>query len=682
MKSPVARKKPHHSTYHGHELSDPYNWLRDPGYPEVKDADILAYLEEENAYFEERLKPVQALKDKIFEELKGRLKQDDASVPVKDGDYLYWWKFETGAQYRNWWRRPIDGGDAQLLLSETARAEGHDFYQLGAIAVSPDGRYLAISEDQQGDERFEIRIRPIDGENWTVLAQGTSPNIIWDAASKGLFYVELSAQHRPYLVHHQPINGGKSAHIYQESDDAFFVGISRTQSRDFLIINAGDHVTSEARFLPLGQPAAKPQLIAGRRSGREYDVDHGHGWFFIRTNDKHRNFRVVTTQPDNPGPENWVELVAPSDENYIRGISVFADMLVVEERVNGLDQIAIHPHSDEGFHHVSFEEESYTVSLGANPEYDTKVLRLSYQSMVTPASTLDYHIKAKSLETLKVQDIPSGYDKDEFVTERILAPARDGTEIPISFVYKKDTPRDGSAPLHLYGYGAYGLGMPPGFSTGRLSLLERGFIYAIAHIRGGDEMGYGWYQDGKLFKRWNTFTDFIDAAEHLISKNYARKGQISISGGSAGGTLMGVSANIAPDLWRAVVAHVPFVDVLNTMLDDSLPLTPIEWPEWGNPIEDAASFAFIRSYSPYDNIVKQAYPPIMVTAGLHDPRVTYWEPAKWVARLRDTKADDNMLVLKTNMGAGHGGKTGRYLALEETAEEYSFILMAFERTAK
>jgi len=678
--APIADKKPYHAKYHGHDIADEYHWLRDPGYPDVSDKTILTYLEQENDFFEAALGSVESLKDKIFEELKGRLKQDDESVPVKDGDWFYWWKFEPGAQYRTWWRRPVKGGDDVLLLSETQRADGHDFYQLGAIAVSPNGQYLAVSEDRQGDERFQIQIRPIDGDDWTILAEGASPNIIWDAEAKGLFYVELNENHRPYRVHHLIIDGKQSSSIYQERDDAFFVGISRTQSRKYLIISAGDHVTSEARFLPLDKPKAKATLIAERRSGHEYDVDHGNDQLFIRTNDMHRNFRVVTTTVGQPGPDHWQECIAPSDQNYIRGLSVFADMLVVEERLNGLDQIAIHPHDGSKFHHIAFEEESYSVGLAANPEYEAKTIRLSYQSMVTPTSTLDYHIAERQIETRKVQDIPSGYNKDDFTTERLFATARDGTQIPISIVYKKGTATDGSAPLHLYGYGAYGLGMPPGFSTSRLSLLERGFIYAIAHIRGGDEMGYGWYQDGKLFKRWNTFTDFIDAAQHLANEGYASKGRISISGGSAGGTLMGVSANIAPDMWRAIVAHVPFVDVLNTMLDDSLPLTPIEWPEWGNPIEDPASFAFIRSYSPYDNIVRQDYPPIMVTAGLHDPRVTYWEPAKWVAKLREMKADDNLLVMKTNMGAGHGGKTGRYKALEETAEEYSFILMAFERT--
>lgn len=679
--APRPAKKPYSQSYHGHLIEDPYHWLRDPNYPEVNDQEILDYLNAENAYFEETLAPVSALKDKIFEELKGRLKQDDESVPVKDGDWYYWWKFRPGEQYRCWWRKKVDGGEDVLLLDETKRAEGHEFYQLGTLALSPDGKYLAISEDRQGDERFQIRVRPIDGDDWQLVAEGASANIIWDGESQGLFWVELSENHRPYLVYHSPIKDPTSKQeIYRESDTSFFVGINRTQSRDYLVIGAGDHVTSEARLLPIKTPSAELRLIAERKSGHEYDVDHGHGKLFIRTNDEHRNFRIVTVSPENPEPENWSEVIAPSDNLYIRGHTAFADVLVVEERIDGLDQIRVQSYDSADFHHVAFDEESYAVSMGANPEYRVDTIRLSYQSMVTPASVLDYALKDRKITVRKVQDIPSGYDKSAYVTERILADARDGTKIPVSIVYRKDTSKDGSAPLHLYGYGAYGLGMSPGFSTSRLSLLDRGFIFAIAHIRGGDEMGYGWYQDGKLFKRWNTFTDFIDVAQHLITENYAAKGQISISGGSAGGTLMGAAANLAPELWRAVVAHVPFVDVLNTMLDDSLPLTPIEWPEWGNPIEDAASFAFIRSYSPYDNIVAQDYPALMVTAGLHDPRVTYWEPAKWVARLREIKTDDHPLVLKTNMGAGHGGKTGRFKALEETAEEYSFILMAFERT--
>ncbi|MGD8326133.1 MAG: S9 family peptidase [Sphingomonadales bacterium] len=679
--TPHAAKKTYSQNYHGHLVEDPYHWLRDPNYPDVKDQEILDYLEAENAYFEEILAPVSGLKDKIFEELKGRLKQDDESVPVKDGDWYYWWKFRPGEQYRCWWRKSVDGGEDILLLDETKRTEGHEFYQLGAIALSPDGKYLAISEDRQGDERFEIRVRPIDGDDWQLVAEGASANIIWDGESQGLFWVELSENHRPYLVYHSPIKDSASKQeIYRESDTSFFVGINRTQSREYLVIGAGDHVTSEARLLPIKTPNAKLRLISERKSGHEYDVDHGHGQLFIRTNDEHRNFRIVAANPENPEPENWSEVIAPSDNLYIRGHTAFADFLAVEERIDGLDQIRVQSYDSADFHHVAFDEESYAVSMGANPEYRVDTIRLSYQSMVTPASVMDYALKDRKINIRKVQDIPSGYDKSAYVTERVLADARDGSKIPVSIVYRKDTPKDGSAPLHLYGYGAYGLGMNPGFSTSRLSLLDRGFIFAIAHIRGGDEMGYGWYQDGKLFKRWNTFTDFIDVARHLIAENYATKGQISISGGSAGGTLMGVAANLAPDLWRAVVAHVPFVDVLNTMLDDSLPLTPIEWPEWGNPIEDAASFAFIKSYSPYDNVVAQDYPALMVTAGLHDPRVTYWEPAKWVARLREIKTDDHPLVLKTNMGAGHGGKTGRFKALEETAEEYSFILMAFERT--
>ncbi|MHC4446799.1 MAG: S9 family peptidase, partial [Planctomycetota bacterium] len=451
---------------------------------------------------------------------------------------------------------------------------------------------------------------------------------------------------------------------YEEADPAFFVGIGKTHSRRFVVISAGDHVTSEARLIEAAEPEAAPRLVAPRVPGQEYDLEHRGERFYLRVNDTHRNFRVVTAPLDAPGRESWQELIPGGERHYIQHVTCFKDFLMIEERVDGLDQVRLRDYGDSPGdspkeHCVAFPEASYAAGLGDTPEFDVATVRLGYTSMVTPATVYDYDVAARKLATLKVQEIPSGYDKARYVTERLMAPTADGKQVPISLVYRDDFPKHGPGddqkggpgPLHLYGYGAYGMGMSPAFSTARLSLLDRGFAYAIAHIRGGDELGYGWYEDGKLMRRENTFSDFEAAARHLIAAGYAAPGRISIQGGSAGGTLVGVMANRHPEMWRAVLAQVPFVDVLYTMLDDSLPLTPIEWPEWGNPAA--------------------------VTGGLTDPRVTYWEPAKWAARLRALKTDGNLLVLKTNMGAGHGGKSGRYEALHETAEEYTFLLMAF-----
>ena len=428
--------------------------------------------------------------------------------------------------------------------------------------------------------------------------------------------------------------------------------------------------------MPFDNPTSTLTIVAPRKEGHQYELTQAGDFYYIRTNDKHKNFRIVRTEKLKPTQENWVEIVRSSDNSYIRNISGFKDFLAIEERENGLDQISILGLDGSKFY-IPFPEQAYDASLGNVAKFDSKTIRINYQSMVTPKTVYDFNIDDKNLITLKVQDIPSGYNANEYTTERLLAPARDGVLVPVSIVYKKDFKKNGQGKLHLYGYGAYGIGMSPSFSTARISLLDRGFAYAIAHIRGGDEMGYSWYEDGKLEKRENTFHDFLDVANYLVENNFCTKGNISTSGGSAGGSLMGYILNAEPDMWRAVVAHVPFVDILNTMLDDTLPLTPIEWPEWGNPITDKKVFDHILSYSPYDQVSHQNYPPILVTAGLNDPRVTYWEPTKWVAKLREYKTDNNILLLKTNMGAGHGGKSGRYDSLYEIAEEYTFILNTF-----
>lgn len=675
---PRAIKKPHSSEHHGVTVHDDYVWLRDPGYPEVKDPEIINHLEAENAWFNHRMANRQGVIDALFKEMRGRIKEADKSVPQKDGDFVYWIEFEEGAEYKKWWRRPVgapaDGSADELILDEVTLAEGKDYFRLGAISVSQNGRMLAYSIDDNGSERFTARIRDLEtGELLADEIPGTLSSLIWVGGDTGIVYSLANENWRTdnARLHWLGKPNSEDVELYHEDDEGFRVGASMSANEQWLIISASDHETSEVRLVPISDPLAKPLLVKPREKGVEYDVDEREGTLYIHANDVHENFRVATAPLS--APEEWSTLIEGTDRFYITGFELFRDFYVVEGRLDGLDRIEVRYYDDPArIEPIDFPEESYTASTGDNPEWAMDRLRISYQSMVSPATTYDYDVADRRLDVLKVQEIPSGYDATLYQTERLMIAARDGTQVPVSIVYRKD--REPRGPLHLYGYGAYGIAIEPGFSTSRLSLVDRGFAYAIAHIRGGDDLGRAWYKAGKLGQRTNTFTDFVDVAKALIEKGYTQAGAISISGGSAGGELMGAVANSDPALWGAVVAHVPFVDVLATMLDATLPLTPGEWPEWGNPIEDKAAFDLIRSYSPYDQVRAQAYPPIMVTAGLNDPRVTYWEPAKWVAKLRELKTDSNELILKTNMGAGHGGKSGRFESLKETAEEFAFIL--------
>ncbi|MBW6527347.1 S9 family peptidase [Sphingomonas sp. RHCKR7] len=673
---PVAATRPHSFTRHGVTVEDPYAWLKDPGYPEVTDPDVLAYLAAENAYFEAQMAPHQALVDRLYEEMKARIKEDESSVPQKDGDYVYWTAFETGGQYRRWWRKPVAGGSDELLLDEPALAEGKDYFRLGAFAISNDATKLAYAIDGDGSERFTIHVKDLTtGALLPDTIPGMLSDIVWSADDAGFLYGLANKEWRTdnARFHRLGTDPTEDVELYHEDDEGYRVAVGETSDRRWIVISTGDHVTSEVRLLPADDPFAAPILVAPRREGREYDVDTHGDTLFIHTNDTDPMWRLVTAPIAAPG--EWTERIAPSPHFYMTGVDCFLDYLVVEGREDGLDQIEIHSYDpDEAPRRIAFPEASYTAGIGDNPEHDTRVLRLGYESMVTPGTVYDYDVASGALTVLKVQEIPSGYDGARYATERVRITARDGTEVPVSIVYPRDFPRDGSRPLFLYAYGAYGHAIPPGFSTGRLSLLDRGFAYAIAHIRGGDDLGQQWYHDGKLEKRANTFTDFVDVARGLIAGGWTSAGRIAVAGRSAGGELMGAVVNSDPELWGAVIADVPFVDVLNTMLDETLPLTPGEWPEWGNPIEDAAAFHLIRGYSPYDNVRVQAYPPLFISGGLNDPRVTYWEPAKWAARLRATKTDDNLLLLKTNMGAGHGGKSGRFESLREAAEEHAFVL--------
>ena len=681
---PVAGQRPHSFTHHGITIEDPWHWLRDASYPTVNDANVLAYLNAENEYCEAKMSPHRDLIQTIFEEIKARQQPDLSSVPWKRGDWYYQWSFQEGSQYRVWLRWPADDsnaremptGDAQTILDEPALATVSDYFRLGSMSVSNHGSSLAFSTDTDGSERYKIVVKDLaTGEMREDEIERTIGNAVWAADDASFFYTVVDENWRPWQVRRHVIGEPveRDSVVYEETDSGFFVSVSATTSREYIIIATGDLITSEERLIPASDPGARPLLISCRRTAHEYSVDHQSDRFVIRTNDQHKNTRLATAPVDDPTEQSWAPLVDASDSHHIRRFKAFQDFIAVEERIDGQDRVRLINRAGDSTY-IPFPESVYTARLDTNPEFQTDTLRLEYASMVTPTTVFDYHVATDKLEVRKVQQVPSGYDASEYVTNRVLATARDGVRVPVSIVRYKDTPVDGTAPLYLYAYGAYGYSVPPSFSTPRLSLLDRGFIFTIAHVRGGDDLGYHWYEAGKLDKRTNTFNDFVDVARHLIERGYGREGRIAISGGSAGGQLMGAVVNQAPELWGAVAAHVPFVDVLNTMLDDTLPLTPIEWPEWGNPIEDRAVFEYIRSYSPYDQLEPRDYPPIMVTAGLNDPRVTYWEPAKYVAKLRALKTDHSVLLLKTNMGAGHGGRSGRYDRLYEVAEEYGFIL--------
>jgi oligopeptidase B len=688
IKPPVAAKRPHSYTYHGITIEDPYDWLYDKSYPVVDDEEVLAHVKAENAYFEAHMAAQVPFTEELFTEMRARIKEDDSTVPQKDGDYIYWSEFEEGAQYRKHYRAPAvgdmaDAAKAELLIDENQLAEGLEYFRLGAASISQNGRYLAYSTDTNGSERYTARIKDLQtGEHLPDVLENLRGDLVWVARDTALVYGPSTEEWRTLEAKLHLIGTPVESDVtlYKEEDQSFGVGTGLTAQEDWLIIATGDNETSEVRLVPAANPTATPILVKARKKGVEYSVDVRDGELWVWTNDDHINFRLAKAKLETPG--DWQTVIAGSDDFYLTGFDLFKDFFVTEGRLAGLDQIELRQYADPAkITPITFPEASYTAGLSNNPEYDMTKLRLSYQSMVTPSTVLDYDVTTGGLETLKTQEIPSGYDARLYVTERVSIPARDGTMVPVSIVMRKDRASilakagiKGPGPLHLYAYGAYGYAIPPGFSTTRLSLVDRGFAYAIAHIRGGDDLGRRWYLQGKMFERTNTFNDFVDAGRGLIAKGYTAQGMVTASGGSAGGELMGAIINQDPKQYGAIVAHVPFVDVLGTMLNEKLPLTPGEWQEWGNPIESKEAFAYILSYSPYDQVVAKDYPPMLVTAGLNDPRVTYWEPAKWVAKLREVKTDDNLLLLKTNMGAGHGGQSGRWNSLKETAEEFAFIL--------
>ena len=672
---PVAEQRPYSYERHGVTIEDPWHWLRDPNYPEVTDPDVLAYLHAENGYFEAWAKQHRELIDQLFEEMKGRIKEDDSSVPLRDGDFFYWWAFRPGTQYRTWYRKPVHGGEDQVIFDEPVEAEDKDYFRLGAIDVSPDGKLLAVLVDDNGSERFHLRIRDLaTGKDIETVTEVGIGQPVWTSDSGGIVFTEVNESWRSYRARYHRLGHPtqEDVTLYEETEElGFSVGVGKSQDRSLILISTGDNATSEVRFVSADDPTRPLTLISRRKTNREYHVDAAHGKLWIHTNDDHVNFRIAEADPATP--EEWRTVIPGSDRVYLTGVTSYRDHLAISSRVDGLDQLLLRSYAGAETR-IPFREASYTAFFHGNPEFAPDAYRLGYSSMVTPMTVYDYHPGSGELEVRKVQEIPSGYDASQYATERLMVDARDGVKVPVSVVYKKGFERNGEGKLFLYGYGSYGHAIPPAFNSNRISLLDRGWACAIAHVRGGDDLGYKWFLDGKLTKRTNTFNDFVDVANRLIAAGLTKPGSIAINGRSAGGEVVGAVVNTDPDLWGAVVADVPFVDVMNTMLDDTLPLTPGEWPEWGNPIADKAAFDYIRSYSPYDNVKPQAYPPMLITGGLTDPRVTYWEPAKWVAKLRATKTDGNLLLLKINMGAGHGGKSGRWEGLHEVAETYAYIL--------
>ena len=686
---PHAVKKPMTVTHHGVTLTDDYGWLRASNWqdvmraPDLLDAEIRAYLEAENAYMKSTMADTDELQEKLFEEMKARIKEDDSSVPSPDGPWEYYSTTITGGQYARICRRPRSGGAETILLDGNLEAEGKPYWSLGSMSHSPDHTLLAYGVDDKGSELYTIRVRDMaTGQDLNDEIPDTRGAVVWARDNATMFYVRLDENHRPMSVwrHHIGTPATDDVAVFEEPDIGFYVGVGLTQSGKFIIIDIHDHQTSEAWLIDADAPTQAPRLVEPRVHGHEYSVEHatlprvGEQLIITTNSGGAEDFRICTAKIDAPSQANWTELVPHKPGRLILETVALKEHMVRLEREDSLPRIVVHRFADRAEHAIEFDEEAYGLSLSTGYEFDTTMIRYTYSSMTTPAQVYDYDMESRTRTLRKTQEIPSGHVITDYVTRRFFAPAKDGELVPITLLYKKTTPLDGTAPLFLYGYGSYGISMPASFSTTRLSLVNRGFVFAIAHVRGGKDKGYAWYTGGKHKTKLNTFRDFIAAGEFLVEKSYTTRGRIVANGGSAGGMLMGAIANMAPDLFLGIIADVPFVDVLNTMLDKDLPLTPPEWPEWGNPLESAEDFALIKSYSPYDNVEAKAYPAIFAYGGLTDPRVTYWEPAKWVAKLREKKTDTNLLVLKTNMSAGHGGASGRFEALKEVAVDYAFAL--------
>jgi oligopeptidase B len=686
LSAPSAPRRPHTFTTHGIAVTDDYAWLKDEKWqemlrdPSILDPDIRTYLEAENDYTDSLLGHTNPLQKKLVAEMRGRIKEDDSSVPSPDGPFAYFRKFREGGQHEIFARMPRNGGDETTVLDGDALAAAHDYFKFGGSRHSPDHKLHAWSADTKGSEYFSIRVRDwADGTDRDDLVEETDGGVVWSTDGASFFYVKLDDNHRPMQVwrHRLGTKQADDALVHEEADSGWFTHLHESSSGRFCVIAGGDHETSEQRLIDLAHPEAPPRLVATREEGVQYSIaDRGDELFILTNADGAIDFKVVTAPLTSPERANWRELIPYREGVYVLDVELYANHMVRLERANALPAIIIRDLTSGEEHAIAFDEAAYSLDTMGGYEFETTNLRFSYSSMTTPSEVYDYDMAQRTRVLRKRQEIPSGHNPADYVTTRIMATAHDGAQVPVSILHRKDLARDGRAPLLLYGYGSYGMAMPASFSANRLSLVDRGFVYAIAHIRGGADKGWGWYLDGKREKKTNSFDDFAAAGHALIEAKYTNAKCIVGHGGSAGGMLMGAVANRSGELFAGIVAEVPFVDVLNTMLDDTLPLTPPEWPEWGNPIESEKDFRTILSYSPYDNVAAKDYPAILAMGGLTDPRVTYWEPAKWIARLRATMTGGGPVLLRINMGAGHGGASGRFNRLDEVAIVYAFALWA------
>lgn len=671
IKAPIAAKNPYSYTVNQLKITDNYYWLRDRENPEV-----IAYLQAENAYTDKVMQHTEALQQELFNELKQRIDEDDSSYPVKHGNYYYYYRTEKDKQYPLYCRKKGSLESAeQVVLDLNILAEGQPYFSLGSYKVSPDHQMLAYTTDTVGNENYSLYIKNMNTrELMEEPISGLSYSVEWANDNQTIFYTTRDDAYRPYKLFRHKLGTSYTEDklVFHEEDDRFFLSVAKSKNNAYLLLYLKSKTTSEVHLINANEPNEAPKVFAPRVPDVEYTVYPHSDHFYILTNLEAVNYRVMRAEPQATAIENWQEVVPQNDSTNLERIEEFKNYLAIFERVNGLTQIKILPFDEMTSYTVQFEDPAYTLYESNNPDFSAENLRFIFTSLKMPREVISYNMKKKTKTVLKVDKVLGGYDPDNYISERIFATAKDGTAIPISLVYKKDLKINGQNPLYLYGYGAYGITTDPVFNPNRISLLDRGFVFAMAHIRGSSDMGELWYKEGKLLNKKNTFTDFIACGEHLVAKNYTNKKAMVAMGGSAGGLLMGAVANMRPDLFEIIIAKVPFVDVINTMMDESLPLTITEYEEWGNPHE-LQYFEYIHSYSPYENVEAHAYPHLLVTAGLNDPRVSYWEPAKWVAKLRNMKTNDTRLLLKTNMEAGHGGASGRHDYLKEIAFEYAFI---------
>lgn len=672
---PKAKKIAKNLEFHGDVRVDNYYWMNNRD-----DAEVIDYLNQENEYNQKMTEHTRDFQQRLFEEMKARIKEDDESVPYKLNGYWYLTRFETGKDYPIYSRKK--GGleaPEELLFDVNEMAEGFEYYSLGGLNVSPDNKMVAFGVDTLSRRKYTIQIKDLQtGEIYPDKIENATGGSTWAADNKTLFYTKKDDQTlRSYRIY-KHILGTDSAEdelVFEEEDETFNTYVYKSKSKEYIIIGSHSTLTTEYRILKADDPSGEFKVFQPRERGLEYSIAHYEDDFYVMTNkDKATNFRLMKTPVEKTTQENWVDVIPHREDYLLEDIDIFKKYLVVSERHNGLNKIKVIRWDTSEEYYIPFDNETYTAYTSINPSFDTDILRFTYNSMTTPTSVIDFNMETREKTVLKEQAVlDENFDKNNYLSDRIWATAKDGTKIPVSLVYKKGTKLDGNSPLLQYAYGSYGSTIDPYFSTVRLSLLDRGFIYAIAHIRGGEYLGRNWYEDGKLFNKMNTFTDYIDVSEYLIQEKYTSAEHLYAMGGSAGGLLMGAVINMAPQLYRGVIAAVPFVDVVTTMLDDSIPLTTGEYDEWGNP-NNKDYYEYMMQYSPYDNVVAQDYPNMLVTTGLHDSQVQYWEPAKWVAKLRELKTDDNLLLFHTNMDAGHGGASGRFEALKEVAEEYAFLL--------